>query len=182
MVLASRGSQVSFSKLVDKYSDVLLNFFMRKNISYENSQDLAQLTFLKLWNYRKKYTAQSKFLTFLFLLAGQVAIDFFRREGRQKIIREELERDADLVTNELNPVNEIDEKGAMVRKAISALPEGLRDAVELGIIQELKYVEVSKILGIPEGTVKSRIFTAMKKLKEILLSSGYKIKAQGGDK
>ena len=55
-----------------------------------------------------------------------------------------------------------------MRRAVARLPEGLRDVVELGVFQDLPYAEVGKILKIPVGTVKSRMFNALRKLKELL--------------
>jgi RNA polymerase sigma-70 factor (ECF subfamily) len=51
---------------------------------------------------------------------------------------------------------------------VASLPPGLRDVVELGVFQDLPYAEVSEILGIPVGTVKSRMFNALKKLNELM--------------
>ena len=59
-------------------------------------------------------------------------------------------------------------EGEDVRRAVARLPEGLRDVVELGVFQDLPYAEVGKILKIPVGTVKSRMFNALRKLKELL--------------
>ena len=138
MALAAKGETSAFATLVERYQNVLLNFFLRRGVSYDDGQDLAQQTFLRLWNYRKKYTPQAKFTTFLFLLAGQVSVDFFRAEGRRRGLEEGLMREAEVA------------------------------AVELGVFQDLPYAEVGEILGIPTGTVKSRMFNALRKLKELL--------------
>ena len=58
--------------------------------------------------------------------------------------------------------------GEAVRRAVAQLSPGLRDVVELGVFQSLPYADVGEILGIPVGTVKSRMFNALRKLKEIL--------------
>ena len=58
--------------------------------------------------------------------------------------------------------------GVDVRRAVAQLSPGLRDVVELGVFQDLPYAEVGEILGIPTGTVKSRMFNALRKLKEML--------------
>lgn len=59
-------------------------------------------------------------------------------------------------------------EGEDVRRAVSQLPQGLRDVVELGVFQDLPYAEIGQILKIPVGTVKSRMFNALRKLKELL--------------
>ncbi len=64
--------------------------------------------------------------------------------------------------------SEDDGAGERVRLAVASLPPGMRDVVELGVFQDLPYAEVAEILGIPAGTVKSRMFNALRKLKELM--------------
>ena len=59
-----------------------------------------------------------------------------------------------------------------VRRAVARLPEPMREVVELGVFQDIPYAEVSEILGIPVGTVKSRMYNAIRKLKEMLDDKG----------
>lgn len=166
MSLAAAGRDEAFRELVLRYQNILLNFFLRKGVSYSDGQDLAQRTFLRLWRYRGRYSAQAKFTTFLFLLAGQEAVDFFRAAGRRACLEEGLAHEADVAADLHRPSAPAD--GEDVRRAVARLPEGLRDVVELGVFQDLPYAEVGRILKIPVGTVKSRMFNALRKLKELL--------------
>ena len=166
MALVARGREDAFEEIVVRYQNILLNFFLRKRVSYDDGQDLAQRTFLRLWRYRKKYTPQAKFTTFLFLLAGQEAVDFFRAEGRKTVLEEGLAHEAEVAAGERPQA--VPAEGEDVRRAVSKLPQGLRDVVELGVFQDLPYAQVGEILEIPVGTVKSRMFNALKKLKELL--------------
>ena len=171
MALSAKGRTDAFAELVVRYQNILLNFFLRRGVSYNDGQDLAQQTFLRLWNYRKKYTPQAKFTTFLFLLAGQVSVDFYRAESRRHGLEEGLAREAETAadtTSKAGGAPADSAAGADVRRAVARLPPGLRDVVELGVFQDLPYAEVGEILGIPTGTVKSRMFNALRKLKEML--------------
>ena len=171
MALSARGETVAFAELVERYQNILLNFFMRRGVSWDDGQDLAQQTFLRLWNYRKKYTEQAKFTTFLFLLAGQVSVDFFRAEGRRRGLEEGLAHEAEVAADaspKAGGAPADSAAGEDVRRAVARLSPGLRDVVELGVFQDLPYAEVGEILGIPTGTVKSRMFNALRKLKEML--------------
>ena len=180
MAMSAKGDDSAFAEVVSRYQDVLLNFFMRKGVSFADGQDLAQRTMLRLWRYRNRYAPTAKFTTFLFLLAGQVAIDFIRAEGRRNGLQEDLEREAEAEATAgtmhsagetsvvCRPAEPDDAQGERVRRAVASLPPGLRDVVELGVFQDLPYAEVSEILGIPVGTVKSRMFNALKKLKELM--------------
>ncbi len=144
------------------YEKNLLNFFWRQGVSYFEGEDLVQETYLRLWKYREEYKPTAKLSTFLFILARQVRLDALRRQTRKEKREERWGRD--------QPANQpAAEPGVRedVRWAVGRLSEPLRDVVELGVFQDLPYAEVSEILGIPVGTVKSRMSNALKKLKEI---------------
>lgn len=175
----ARGVSVcdaAFAELVERYRNVLLNFFVRKSVSPIEGEDLVQRTFLRLWRYRHNYTTGSaKFTTFLFLLAGQVAIDYFREERSRKNLERGYAEEMEAVSGERAARREgVPDTlpdaalGDDVSRAMAGLSPALRDVVELGVFQDLPYADISGILGIPIGTVKSRMFNALKKLKELL--------------
>ena len=167
MRLAAKGSEAAFAEVVRRYQDVLLNFFVRSDVSYIDGQDLAQRTFLRLWRYRKRYTSErAKFTTFLFMLARQESIDFFRTEARRHAQEEALLRAA----SEQSPASGggLASAGDAVRRALGRLTPPLRAVVELVVFQDLPYAEAGTVLGVPLGTVKSRISNALKRLKELM--------------
>lgn len=168
MRLASGGNELAFAEIVRRYQDVLLNFFLRSSVSYTDGQDLAQRTFLRLWKYRRKYrSGGAKFTTFLFMVARQVAIDFFRAETSRREQEEKLLKAA--ADPALTPVKPgMTEQGEKVLRAVGRLTPTLREAVELVVFQDLPYAEAGKVLKLPLGTVKSRIFNALAKLKEYM--------------
>lgn len=150
-----------------KFRRNLLNFFWRSGVSPFEGEDLVQETYLRLWKYRREYKPTAKLSTFLFLLARQVRLDALRSDTR----RERREREwgsGRTDVQEAAPVGERED----VRRAVARLPESMRDVVELGVFQDLPYAEVSEILGIPIGTVKSRMYNAIRKLKEMLDDKG----------
>ena len=152
-----------------KFEKNLLNFFWRQGVSYSEGEDLVQETYLRLWKYRREYRPAAKLSTFLFLMARQVRIDALRRQTR----RENRER-ASLEATPLQGsevTSRIDARED-VRWALKKLSEPLRDVIELGVFQDLPYAEVAEILGIPVGTVKSRMHNALKELKEIFDEQG----------
>lgn len=166
MLLAgAEDDEDAFSEIVERYQNVLLNLFLRKGVSSSDGEDLAQRTFLRLWRYRARYSPRAKFTTFLFLLANQEALDFFRAAGRRRDLEERFAAEQEA---EGGGRAESAPDGDSVRRAVARLPEGLRDVVELGVFQDLPYADVAEILGIPRGTVKSRMFHALRKLKEML--------------
>ena len=139
----------------------LLNFFWRQGVSISEGEDLVQETYLRLWKYRREYRPSANLSTFLFLLARQVRIDALRRQVRRADREEGWGREQPTVGRPDDGVRED------VRWAVARLSEPLRETVELGVFQDLPYAQVAEILGIPVGTVKSRMSNALKKLKEM---------------
>ena len=150
-----------------KFEKNLLNFFWRQGVSVSEGEDLVQETYLRLWKYRADYRPTAKLSTFLFLMARQVRIDALRRQTRRE--------NRETRWGEDRPTAEGPRTGGEredVRWAVARLSEPLRDVVELGVFQDLPYADVADILGIPVGTVKSRMSNALKKLKEIFDERG----------
>ena len=144
-----------------RFEKPLLNFFWRQGVSYSEGEDLVQETFLRLWKYRKSYRPTAKLSTFLFLLARQVRLDALRSETRRARREERWGSERPTACEPDGGVRED------VRWAVSRLSEPLRETVELVVFQDLPYAEVAEILGVPVGTVKSRMFNALRKLKEM---------------
>jgi len=169
MCSAAKGSEIAFAEIVSRYQDVLLNFFLRCDVSFVDGQDLAQRTFLRLWRYRKKYKAEgAKFTTFLFMLARQESIDFFRAEARRRVQEESLVQAAGELAPATGAGAAASSSGDAVRRAMRRLTPTLREAVELVVFQDMPYAEAGQVLGVPLGTVKSRMSNALKRLKELL--------------
>ena len=150
-----------------RFEKNLLNFFWRQGVSYSEGEDLVQETYLRLWKYRREYKPTAKLSTFLFLMARQVRIDALRRQTRRE------NREGDWVGEQ--PTSEGPKAFGVredVRWALAKLSDPLRDVIELAVFQDLAYAEVGEILGIPVGTVKSRMSNALKKLREIFDEQG----------
>ena len=150
-----------------KFEKNLLNFFWRQGVSHLEGEDLVQETYLRLWKYRREYKPTAKLSTFLFLMARQVRIDALRRQTRRE--NREEKWIGEQPTSEGPKAFGVRED---VRWALARLSEPLRDVIELGVFQDLPYAEVAGILGIPVGTVKSRMHNALKELKEIFDERG----------
>lgn len=147
-----------------KFEKNLLNYFRRQGVSSSQDDDLVQETYLRLWNYRDRYVPTAKLSTFLFTLARQVRIDALRAESR-RLTREKdwAEARPDIIDSSSVSVDARED----VRWALAQLSPEHREVIEFGVFQDLPYAEIAEILEIPLGTVKSRMFNALKKLKEI---------------
>ena len=162
MARVREGSEDSFRQLVERHQRPLLNFFARMGAS-NHGDDLAQETFIRLWNYRKKYKPSAKFTTFLYTLARHAWLDFVRRQNRFRLFadryREEIPVSTDGGLGKLR-------RNLDIQSALDLLSPKLRETLVLAIHQGLSYDEIASILSIPVGTVKSRMFNALSTLQE----------------
>lgn len=166
MMAAAAGDMKSFETLVVRHQTSLLNFFRRSGV-YTDAEDLVQQTFIRLYRYRGRYSPRAKFTTFLYLLARQVRVDEVRKRIRVRTLRERLVADEgaeEPVTTEA-PYDGLSDD---LQAALDRLSNAHREVVVLGVLQELPYAEVAEITGVPVGTVKSRMFHALKVLRRIL--------------
>lgn len=167
MQLVISGDRDAFVALVRKYQKSLLNFFYRMNVYIGDADDLVQETFIRLFNYRDRYRPSARFTTFLYLMARQVQIDYYRKQKRRSNLTEALK-------NEYAPEDAKPDAGRIADakertdKALNTLSEEMRIVVVMSIYQDLKYREIAEILDIPVGTVKTRMFHALQNLREAM--------------
>ncbi len=166
MLAAAQEDQAAFERLVVRHQKALLNFFFRAGV-YTDAEDLVQQTFVRLYRYRARYSPTAKFTTFLYLVARQVRVDEVRKRIRLRNLREKLKADeehAEPIRTDL-PYTGISDD---LQNALAKLSEAHREVVVLGMLQELPYAEVAEVLGVPIGTVKSRMYHALRLLRQIL--------------
>ncbi len=170
------GDPTPFERFVVLEAATLLGFFRRLGAPAEEAEDLAQETLLKLYRNAQRYEARERFSSFVFRVARNAWIDSQRRRS----VRPERaaggggdddpDRAARVTAEQPEAGAGLDSRtrAAALLDALGALPEGQRAVFELGALQELPYEEVSEVLGIPVGTVKSRMFHAVRRLRERL--------------
>jgi len=171
------GNREPFEEFVRSEAATLLRFFQRHGAALGEAEDLAQEVFLKLYRSAPTYTAQSRFSSYVLRVARNAWIDRRRRRAVRPegpSLDEAAEGSASLL--ELLPGSEPEvsrraerlEEREQVRAALAHLPESHAVVVELALVQQRPYAEISELLGIPVGTVKSRVFHALRRLREIL--------------
>ncbi len=169
-----QGDEGAFVQLVDRYKDRLINFVYRFLNDMTDAEDLVQETFLKVYKNKHAYREIAKFSTWIYTIAGNLARSELRKRKRRKTY---TMSDMSFEDNEFNPIDpDKDTEGIVfnsyageeIMKAIKALQEPFRTIIILRDIQELSYEDISTILDIPMGTVKSRVNRARLKLQETL--------------
>ena len=137
------------------------------------AQDLVQDTFVKLWRSADRFDARrGKLDTWVLLVARSLAIDALRRRVLEVRSLEALEAPGDAATDPgPDELAETEDLAERARRAMAALSDGQRAALELAYFGGRTSAEVAEIEGIPVGTAKTRIRTALLKLRESLESS-----------
>lgn len=160
----ARDDHQALRTLVERHEALLMNFFMRSGAE-SHAEDLVQETFVRLYGYRKQYRPLAKFTTFLHTLARHVWIDHVRKRGRWlrllKVWSENAQQQDDHSAGRAS--RQLDAK-----HLLAGLSSEMREVVVLVFYQGLSHQEVAEVLGIPTGTVKSRLFNALKRMKETM--------------
>ena len=167
MLRAKADDLAAFSQLVRKHQNAVMNFFLRSGV-YRDVDDLAQEAFLKLHRARHGYRPTAKFTTFLYLIARQVMIDSIRRGARRAKLMEGYGREA----AEAEDAPAMRGERGDAEKALGCLSPALRETVVLVVMQGLTYAEAAEVLGVPEGTVKSRVSAALRQMRAALAAPG----------
>ncbi|MBI4564428.1 MAG: sigma-70 family RNA polymerase sigma factor [Planctomycetes bacterium] len=174
-----KGDLAAFTELVSRHQRALVNFFYRCAWDLQTAEDCAQEVFVKLYAHLDAYEPRAKFTTFLYRVARNLWIDKVRaREADPKPISLEgtgggaqnVPLKDRIPSRGETPIETLTrrEMQEALRRAIDALPKEQRLVVVLSEMQGLKYQEISEILEIPVGTVKSRMHTAIEKLKDLM--------------
>jgi len=168
------GDVQAYDILVRKYKDQLLNFVYRFVGNRTDAEDIIQETFLRVYRNKHMYKEIAKFSTWVYTIAGNLAKTELRRRKRHKIFSVSNfvneERDFDIPDRDHSPERKVDSsmQEKIIQKAIEKLPIKFKEVIILRDIQEFAYEEISQILNIPLGTVKSRVNRGRLKLQEDL--------------
>ena len=185
MARVKNGDKEAFDLLYRRYESRLRSFFQTFACRYDEARDCVQETFIRLWLARDSYQPIGEFMSYLFRIGRNVWISRVRRLNCRP--REVCSEDSDASSpriyasmGQVWPMDASPEEWVIleyrrwrVRQAVRAVPEPYRTALVLVHLHEMKYAEVADELGIPIGTVKSRISAALgilrDRLKEELL-------------
>ena len=175
------GDPAPFEEFVQTEVGTFLGFFQRLGADPEEAEDLTQEMFLKLFRHAAGYQARERFTAYCFRVARNAWIDRRRRAAS----RGGATGQSDGEGQELDPIAQVPSRGVpfheapvgpeesqRLHAALGALPDSHRLVFELGALQELSYSEVSGLLDIPVGTVKSRMFHAVRRLRSALEAAG----------
>ncbi len=170
---AKKGDLTAFDQLVARYYQRIYALAFQLLNNAEDAADATQETFVKAFEQLHTFRGASAFTTWLYRIAVNTCRDFLRRSRPipfSQLANDEKPDEFDLATlTEPHPeeVMAQRERSGLVWTALQQLPEEVRQILVLCDVQGFSYSEVSAILGIPEGTVKSRLHRARHAFKEV---------------
>ena len=165
------GDEGAYIELVNRYKDRLINFVYQFLGDIEQAEDVVQDTMLKLYEKKHYYREIAKFSTWIYTIASNLANTELRKRKRRKttylsrMTREEREYEISAVQPNLDQNLQNEFIRERIQEAIKKLPEHSKSVIILRDIQELSYDDISNIVGVPLGTVKSRINRARLQLQ-----------------
>ena len=169
-----KGDEQAYTELVIRYRDKLMTFVFRFVNDMEQAEDIIQDTMLKLYTHKHYYRNIAKFSTWIYTIAGNLAKTELRKKKTRKVTNisqmgpEDRDYELPSVAPETDEVVQSEYIEKKIQAAIQHLPLHFRTVTILRDIQELSYEEISKIVEVPLGTVKSRINRARLQLQNEL--------------
>ena len=174
------GDSDAFAVLMDLYQKQVYHLALRTVCNPEDAADMTQEAFLRAYRAIGSFRGDSKLSVWLYRLTQNVCIDFLRSRGRKPTVsltvenEEDEVQELDVADDRFDPEVQYQRKALRdaVRRGLDELPEDYRTILVLREINGLSYAEIGEQLQLEEGTVKSRLFRARKKLCEFLQRDG----------
>lgn len=177
MARVADDDERSYTEIVRRYQGRVTNLISRVLNDRNGSDDLAQEVFVRVFVHRRNYRRGSKFSTWVFTIAANLAKNEIRRRVRRRnwfsldalteVLHDSLPQLADPAEGRESGLEREQLQGE-VGRAIATVPEKYRLALVLRDIEGLPYEEIAEVLGVPGGTVRSRINRARSMLKRKL--------------
>ena len=174
---AQAGDAAAFDELVVKYSPRLYGLIYNMTANHEDTNDMLQDVFAKAYRAIKGFRGKSSFYTWIHTIAVNMTLNFLKKRGRRyhlslDDVDASIQHDKEFIelTSTSSPVREADltELQRRLNEAMMKLSDEHRAVVTMFHIQGMPHAEISKILGVSEGTVRSRLFYANRQLQNYL--------------
>ena len=161
-----KGDNMAFAALVDRYQNPLFNTALRMTGDWEDARDLTQSALVKAYDKLSSFSFRYKFFSWLYRILVNETINWM--SSRKRLARAEV----DCFESEDNPelAFERDRQSKVIEQALTKLHFDQRLVVVLFYFNDMAYREISEIVGIAEGKVKSRLHSARQRLAELLIA------------
>lgn len=165
-----RGEVEAFGTLVERYQRPLYNAALRITGNREDALEATQTAFVAVFDKLHTFDPTHRFFSWIFRAVVNEALDIARRSSR--FIADEEAAAAQLAAGNPETEYSASQEGIRVRRALERLAVDHRVVLVLRHFQDLSYAEMAELIGIPEKTVKSRLFSARRELRELLERDG----------
>ena len=173
------GNGAAFEEIVHLYEKKIYTYTYRMTGSREDAYDLSQEIFLRAYKSLAFFKMESKFSTWLYRIAANICVDFFRKNKKhdETALTGETEDgpyEREIADRRFSPESELEKKQLReeMGKALQSLSREHRQMIVMRDINGLSYTEIAQALELEEGTVKSRIARARSSMRRLLLASG----------
>ena len=178
-LLAKKGDGRAFEQIVLQTERAVYNLALSIVKKKEDAEDVTQETYLRLWRAASEIKLESSLKLYILRTARNLALDLIRKNSKRDeidtvILDAEGEFEIDIADD--SPDSRPDEsylrkvEKEAVRQSIEELPSAAREMIVLRDIEGLSYTEIAEMLGLAEGTLKSKLFRARERLRKIILS------------
>ena len=179
VALAVKGDNYAFEQIVTMFEKKVYNMALRYTADPQDALDICQEVFLRVYRFLPKYKGDSTLSTWIYRITMNVCHDTAYKKESINDIRIDVKNDDDEYRTEVadvrfDPEKEFEKKQIreVIQKGIATLDETYKEAIIMRDINGMSYEEIADVLGINQGTVKSRIFRAREKLKKFLIKNG----------
>lgn len=158
----------AFNLIIRKYQQRIYYHIRRMVIDHDDANDIAQNTFIKVWKALDTFREDSQLYTWLYRIATNEALSFLRQKKVKQFVRfsdVEFELSDSLASHEAINADKLEMK---LQQAILSLPERQRLVFNLRYYDNMKYEEMSTVLGVTEGALKASYHHAVKKIEEFI--------------
>lgn len=162
----------AFRLLLSKYQQKIYWHIRRMVINHDDTDDLVQDVFIKVWKSLSNFRSDSQLFTWLYRIATNESITFLNRKKLRNSVSLNESAGKDLIeTLAESPYFDGEKAQMQLQKALLTLPEKQRLVFNMKYFDDLKYEEISEILGTSVGALKASFHIAVKKIEHILLNS-----------
>ncbi len=170
---SQQGDQDAFALLVEKHQRRVFNLSLRMLQDYEEASEITQEAFLAAWRGLPSFRGDACFATWLYRIAYNCSLRQLERHKRERALQAAIQVEQIQEVNkegQIEDILELHDQQIIVREQIEKLPARYRMVLILRHLQEMTYEEMTEILAMPIGTIKTHLFRARHLLKERLLA------------
>lgn len=167
-----KGDNEAFDMLVIRYRDRVFSLAYHMLLNFEEAEDIAQEVFVRAYRSLGKFRQESGFFTWLYRIAVNIVYTQAKKNTRRRVLYDEVLKEREYLQPQSFDSPEIPAQSGelreMILRAINQLDHRFRQVIVLKELEGMDVSEVARILGLPEGTVKSRLFRAREDLRHII--------------